>query len=79
MRNFRQGLRFSRQMTELGTSLRFVELSAVAELLASLASTGRLRVVSGEWRGEIVLRRGQIVAASLGAQNLFHSLPPNAS
>ncbi len=66
MRNFRQGLRFSRQMTELGTSLRFVELSAVAELLASLASTGRLRLVSGEWRGEIVLRRGQIVAASLG-------------
>src|SRR5438445_11466944 len=53
-------------MTQFGASLRFVDLAAVIELLASLASTGRLRVSHGAWTGEIVLRRGQIVAAHLG-------------
>src|SRR5207302_1014671 len=53
-------------MTQFGASLRFVDLAAVIELLASLASTGRLRVSYGAWTGEIVLRRGQIVAAHLG-------------
>jgi hypothetical protein len=52
-------------MTQLGASLRFVELPAVVELLASVCSTGRLRLASGDWAGEIVLRRGQIVGAAL--------------
>ena len=53
-------------MTQFGASLRFVELSAVVELLASAWSTGRLRLASGDRAGEIVLRRGRIVGAALG-------------
>jgi hypothetical protein len=53
-------------MTQLGTSLRFAALSAVVELLTRVAGTGRLRLVSGAWVGEIELRRGQIIGATLG-------------
>ena len=49
-------------MTKLCTSLRFADLPAVAELLASVGSTGRLRINHGAWSGEILVRRGQIVA-----------------
>ena len=55
-------------MTQFGGSLRFVELHAVAELLATLGSTGRLQVTHRQWDGEILLRRGQIVAARLGSE-----------
>jgi hypothetical protein len=56
-------------MTQFGTSLRFVELPAMAELLAKLGSTGRLRVTHGAWTGEIAVRRGQLVSASLGVDS----------
>lgn len=55
-------------MTKLCTSLRFADLPAVAELLASAGSTGRLRITHGAWSGEILMRRGQIVRASLDAE-----------
>src|SRR5262249_15284223 len=55
-------------MTQFGGSLRFVQLPAVAQLLAELRCTGRLRMRRDDWTGEIVLREGQIVGASLGAE-----------
>ena len=55
-------------MTQFGASLRFVEFAAVAELLANLGSTGRLRISHGAWVGEILVRRGQMISASLGAE-----------
>src|ERR1700730_6100227 len=55
-------------MTQLGGSLRFVQLPAVTQLLAELRSTGRLQVTHAEWAGEIVLREGQIMDARLGAE-----------
>jgi hypothetical protein len=56
-------------MTQFGGSFRFVQLAAVAELLAELRSTGRLCVAHAEWTGEIVVRGGQIVGARLGAEH----------
>jgi hypothetical protein len=55
-------------MTQFGASLRFAELPAVAELLANLGSTGRLTLSSAESKGEILVRRGQIVGAFLGGE-----------
>jgi hypothetical protein len=55
-------------MTILCTSLLFADLPAVAELLASACSTGRLRINHGAWSGEILVRRGQIVRASLNGE-----------
>jgi hypothetical protein len=55
-------------MTKLCISLRFADLPAVAELLASVGSTGRLRINHGAWSGEVLVRRGQIVGASLDAE-----------
>src|ERR1700730_15782992 len=55
-------------MTKFSASLRFAELPAVAELLASLGSTGRLRIRNAAWSGEILVRRGQIIGASLDAE-----------
>src|SRR5438105_3642122 len=53
-------------MTQFGGSLRFVQLPAVTQLLAELGSSGRLRVAHDGWTGELLLRDGHIVAASLG-------------
>jgi hypothetical protein len=55
-------------MTKLCISLRFADLPAVVELLASFGGTGRLRINHVAWSGEILVRRGQIVRASLGAE-----------
>src|SRR5216684_5235681 len=56
-------------MTQFGGSFRFVQVPAVAQLLADLRSTGRLCVAHQEWTGEIVVREGQIVGARLGAEH----------
>lgn len=55
-------------MTNLSTSLRFADLPAVAELIAGFGGTGRLRIKQGAWSGEMLVRRGQIVRASLNAE-----------
>jgi hypothetical protein len=55
-------------MTQFGGSLRFVQISAVAELLAGLGATGRLYLKQGDWTGDLVLREGLIIGASLGTE-----------
>ena len=62
------------EMTRFGASLRFAELSAVVQLLGELASTGRLRLIAGDWTGEVVVRRGVIVGASLADEHAFAAL-----
>lgn len=61
-------------MTQFGASFQFVELPAVAEFLASVGATGRLRMSWGAWVGEIVLRRGQMVATSMGDERGLRAL-----
>src|SRR5713101_760984 len=58
-----------RSMTQFGGSFRFVQLPAIAQLLAELGSTGRVCVSQAEWTGEIVVRYGQFVGARLGAEH----------
>src|SRR5437764_12016477 len=55
-------------MTQLATSLRFVDLPPVIQLVATFSSTGRLEVGHDYWAGTILFRSGQIVAASLGTE-----------
>jgi hypothetical protein len=55
-------------MTEFGGCFRFVQLSVVTQILADLACTGRLHITQDDWTGDLVLRGGQIVAASLEAE-----------
>ena len=55
-------------MTQLATSLRFVDLPPVIQLVANFASTGRLKIGHDYWTGTILFRSGQIVAASLGTE-----------
>src|SRR5262252_2722752 len=54
-------------MDQLKGSIRFIPLPAVTRFVASLGSTGRLRLSQGAWSGDITLRNGEVVAARLGA------------
>jgi len=53
-------------MDQLKGSLRFIPLAAVTRFVASLGSTGRLKLSQGAWSGDITLRNGEVVAARLG-------------
>jgi hypothetical protein len=55
-------------MTQLATSLRFVDLPDVVGLLASVGCTGRLQLTQDQWTGNLIFCAGEIVGASLGAE-----------
>jgi hypothetical protein len=56
-------------MRELVASLAFAGLPSLAQLLADLGSTGRMRITKEAWSGEIVFRRGQMVSARLANES----------
>jgi hypothetical protein len=67
--NYATAEELSSAMRELVASLRFAGFPALAQLLADLGSTGRLRITEEAWSGEIVFRAGQMVSARLANES----------
>src|ERR1700730_2983633 len=61
-------------MTELSGTLDGVGLPAIIRFLTGLKKTGCLRIVHGDWHGEIVFEAGQLTGASLGSRRGLSAL-----
>ncbi|MDQ6670808.1 MAG: DUF4388 domain-containing protein, partial [Chloroflexota bacterium] len=61
-------------MTELSGTLAGVGLPAIVRFLSGLKKTGCLRVIDGEWHGEIVFEAGQVTDVSFGSRSGLDAL-----